>query len=105
MASVSKIRDLICSYLRGDYKLQEFADRFEDLYSEANIGNKPEVLAYADCVEAFLGRVAAGYSSEADLVSWLEPLSCEPPLATSFSDGYRDQSSSLPYNGELVSSR
>jgi hypothetical protein len=103
MASVSKIRDLVRRYLHGEVALKEFADRFEDLYSEANIGNQPDVLAFADCVEAFLGRVAAGYSSESDLVQWLEPLSCDPPMAASCSDGYRDQSSSLPYELASVS--
>jgi hypothetical protein len=97
MASVSQIRDLIRGYLHGEVPLQEFADRFEDLYSDANVGGEPDVLALADCVEAFVGRVAAGYSSESDLVTWLEPLSYDPPMATSCNTGYRDQSASSPY--------
>ena len=77
MVSASKIREVIKSYLSGALDIQKFAECFESLYSEINLAGDPEALALGDRVQAFLGRVSAGYASERDLLAWLIPLSCE----------------------------
>lgn len=81
MVSASHVRELIRNYLAGALDLQQFADRFEAQYSELNAGGDQDALELGDRVEALLGRVSAGYSSENDLKSWLLPLSIDfaPP--------------------------
>lgn len=78
MASASKIREVVRSYLSGAIDIQKFAECFENQYSEVNRASDPEAIALGDRIQAFLGRVSAGYSSERDLLAWLIPVSREP---------------------------
>jgi len=78
MASASQIRELLRSYLECKIDLQQFAERFESLYSVVNMANDFNVLSLADQIEAYLGRVSSGYSGEDDLKAWLQVLSVEP---------------------------
>jgi hypothetical protein len=81
MAAIPEIRSLIRRYLSSSVELQEFADLFEDHYSEMNLGNDAQALAFGDEVEAYLGRVSAGLINENELKVLLFPLSFDCPVS------------------------
>lgn len=101
MVAVSKIRDLVREYVGDQIPLKSFSERFESLQSDAVSEDDSDVLVFVDFLASCIARVRAGYSSESDLKVWLEPLANDLPVPVC--DGYRDVSSSLPYDGELVS--
>lgn len=78
MISASEIRELARNYLSGALNIQQFAENFENQYSEINIACDLEALSLGDRIQALLGRVSAGYASERDFQEWLVPLSREP---------------------------
>lgn len=81
MVSVSQLREVVRQYLSGSLELQNFADRFEEQYSEIALGRDLQALALADEIAAYIGRVSSGFWSESELKESLFPLSFDLSLS------------------------